>query len=58
MKFSMLDKQSLVDDMISSQQIWEDFRIKIQASLTAEVVAGLRSLFYFAREKYSSSVIR
>ncbi|WP_338920281.1 hypothetical protein V0M98_24675 [Pseudomonas silesiensis] len=50
-KFSMLDKQSLVDDMISSQQIWEDFRIQIQASLTAEVVAGLRSLFYFAREK-------
>ncbi|WNF55373.1 hypothetical protein [Pseudomonas sp. SG20052] len=48
--FSVLHKKSLVEDIIFSEKVWGEIYNQMRASLTPGVVAGLRSLFYFARE--------
>lgn len=49
--FSEGSVEKMIADMESSARIWTDVWGEIYKSLTPEMVAGLRSLFYFARDR-------
>tara|TARA_R110000796_G_scaffold252639_1_gene389701 strand:+ start:13856 stop:15157 length:1302 start_codon:yes stop_codon:yes gene_type:complete len=50
--FSELSTEKMLADMSNSARVWAEVWADVGASLTPEIVAGLRALFYFSRDKH------
>lgn len=49
--FSEVSTEKMLADMSHSARVWAEVWADVGASLTPEIVAGLRALFYFSRDR-------